>query len=109
MSAESEQLKLSAVPEAEVKFKIISDRDVMNVVNADSSEVLIEISGYDLQINFNMEYLKSVEDIDAACNGIAQLFRDTIMDKLLEYRKQNDIFPLFVNEQRHYSYVVPFQ
>lgn len=88
MSAESEQLKLSAVPEAEVKFKIISDRDVMNVVNADSSEVLIEISGYDLQINFNMEYLKSVEDIDAACNGIAQLFRDTIMDKLLEYRKQ---------------------
>lgn len=88
MSAESEQLKLSAVPEAEVKFKIISDRDVMNVVNADSSEVLIEISGYDLQINFNMEYLKSVEDIDAACNGVAQLFRDTIMDKLLEYRKQ---------------------
>lgn len=88
MSAESEQLKLSAVPEAEVKFKIISDRDVMNVINADSSEVLIEISGYDLQINFNMEYLKSVEDIDAACNGVAQLFRDTIMDKLLEYRKQ---------------------
>ncbi|WP_418821468.1 hypothetical protein [Phocaeicola plebeius] len=88
MSAESEQLKLSTVPEAEVKFKIISDRDVMNVVNADSSEVLIEISGYDLQINFNMEYLKSVEDIDAACNGVAQLFRDTIMDKLLEYRKQ---------------------
>nr|DAV48434.1 MAG TPA: hypothetical protein [Caudoviricetes sp.] len=88
MSAESEQLKLSTVPEAEVKFKIISDRDVMNVINADSSEVLIEISGYDLQINFNMEYLKSVEDIDAACNGVAQLFRDTIMDKLLEYRKQ---------------------
>lgn len=88
MPAESEQLKLSTVPEAEVKFKIISDRDVMNVVNADSSEVLIEISGYDLQINFNMEYLKSVEDIDAACNGVAQLFRDTIMDKLLEYRKQ---------------------
>ncbi len=88
MSAESEQLKLSAVPESEVKFKIISDRDVMNVVNADSNEVLIEISGYDLQINFNMEYLKSVEDIDAACNGVAQLFRDTIMDKLLEYRKQ---------------------
>ena len=88
MSAESEQLKLSTVPEAEVKFKIISDRDVMNVVNADSSEVLIEISGYDLQINFNMEYLKSVEDIDAACNGVAQLLRDTIMDKLLEYRKQ---------------------
>ena len=88
MSAESEQLKLSTVPEAEVKFKIISDRDVMNVVNADSSEVLIEISGYDLQINFNMEYLKSVEDIDAACNGVAQLFRDTIMAKLLDYRKQ---------------------
>jgi hypothetical protein len=83
-----EPIIMPDVKEAEVKFKIVSDRSVMNVVNAESKEVLIEISGYDLQINFNMQYLKSLEDIDAACDGIAKLFRDTIMEKLLEYRKQ---------------------
>ena len=83
-----EPIIMSEVKEAEVKFKIVSDRSVMNVVNAETKEVLIEISGYDLQINFNMQYLKSLEDIDAACDGVAKLFRDTRMEKLLEYRKQ---------------------
>lgn len=87
---EEKDMQLPPVPEAEVKFRVISDRDVMNVVNADINEVLVEISGYDLQINFNMQYLKSLEDIDAACKGIADLFKETIMEKLLEYRKQNE-------------------
>lgn len=77
------------VDEPIVKFKLISDRDVMNIINDDIKETLVEISGYDLQINFNMQYLKSVEDINAARNGIADLFQQLIMDKLLEYRKQN--------------------
>lgn len=81
-------VQLPNVDEPEVKFKLISGRDVMEVNNGDTGEKLIEISGYDLQINFNMQYLKSVEDIDAACKGIADLFRDTIMEKLLEYSKQ---------------------
>lgn len=85
---EEKDVNLPDVPEPEVKFKLISDKSVMNVVNADNKEVLIEISGYDLQINFNMQYLKSVEDIDAACKGVADLFRETIMEKLLEYKNQ---------------------
>lgn len=80
--------QLPEVDEPEVKFKLISGRDVMNVESADNGEKMIEISGYDLQINFNMQYLKSIEDIDAACKGIANLFRETIVEKLLEYRKQ---------------------
>lgn len=81
-------VQLPDVDEPEVKFKLISGRDVMNVENADNGEKMIEISGYDLQINFNMQYLKTIEDIDAACKGIADLFRETIVEKLLEYRKQ---------------------
>lgn len=34
-----------------------------------------------------MQYLKSIEDVEAACSGISQLFRDTIMEKLLEGNK----------------------
>lgn len=77
----------SHVDEPVVQFKTISDRIVREVVNADTKQVLVHISGYDLQINFNMQYLKSVEDVEAACNGIAQLFRDIIMDKLLKGNK----------------------
>lgn len=85
---EEKDVQLPDVAEPEVKFRLISDRDVMNIESGDNGEKLIEISGYDLQINFNMQYLKSVEDITAACNGVADLFRETIMEKLLEYRKQ---------------------
>lgn len=88
MEEKEQNVELPEVHEAEVKFKLISDRDVMNVINEEINEPLIEISGYDLQINFNMAYLKSIEDINAACEGVADLFRQTIMEKLLEYRKQ---------------------
>lgn len=88
MAEQLEDVQLPEVPEPEVRFKLISGRDVMNVENADNGEKLIEISGYDLQINFNMKYLKSLEEIEAACQGVASLFKDTIMEKLLEYQKQ---------------------
>lgn len=83
-------VQLPKVDEPIVKFKLVSDRDVMTIVNDDIKETLVEISGYDLQINFNMQYLKSVEDIKAAGDGIADLFKQLIMEKLLEYRKQNE-------------------
>lgn len=84
---EEENIKLPPVDEPTVTFKLITDKDVMNVINEDIKEPLVEISGYDLQIRFNMQYLKSVEDIDAACKGISDLFRQTILEKLLEHRK----------------------
>lgn len=80
----------SHVDEPVVQFKTISDRIIREVINADTKQVLVHISGYDLQINFNMQYLKSVEDVEAACGGIAQLFRDIIMEKLLEGNKQSE-------------------
>lgn len=87
---QDKDVQLPKVDEPTVKFRLVSDRDVMNIVNDDIKETLVEISGYDLQINFNMQYLKSVEDINAARNGIADLFQQLIMEKLLEYRKQKE-------------------
>lgn len=78
------------VDEPRVEFKMISDRSVFNIVNEDINKTLVEISGYDLQINFNMEYLNSIEDVEAAVTGLGNLFRDIIMEKLLEHKKQNE-------------------
>ena len=81
---------MTPVQDPVVVFKMTEDRIVRQVINSEINEPLVEISGYDLQINFNMKYLKSVADIDAACNGIADLFRQEIMSALLDGQKQND-------------------
>lgn len=77
------------VDEPKVEFNSISDRSVFNIINQDIQQTLVEISGYDLQINFNMEYINSIEDVEAAVNGLGDLFRQIIMDNLLEHKKQN--------------------
>lgn len=74
--------------EPTVEFKSISDRTVFSIRNDEIKQNLVEISGYDLLVNFNMEYINSVEDVEAAVSGIGDLFRRLIMDKLLEHKKQ---------------------
>ena len=78
-----EDVKLPDVPEATVRFNVISDRSIMNVISEETQEVLIEISGYDLNINFNMEHLNSLQEIEAACEGIKELFKQVILEKKL--------------------------
>lgn len=90
MEEQKTEGKYSAVAEPTVTFKVNSDRIVREVINPDINQTLVHISGYDLQINFNMQFLKSIEDVEAACNGIAQLFRDVIMEKLLEGNKPDE-------------------
>jgi hypothetical protein len=83
-----ENIELQDEPKAE--FNFISDRKVYHIVNEEINQTLVEISGYDLQINFNFEYINSLEDVEAAVGGISDLFRSLIMDKLLEHKKQNE-------------------
>ena len=80
---------VDTVDEPTVEFKMIADRTVCSIVNDEINQTLVEISGYDLMINFNMEYINSVEDVEAAVGGVADLFRKEIMSKLLEHKKQN--------------------
>lgn len=79
----------SIVDEPKVEFNLITDKTCLTVINDDIDEPLVEISGYDLQINFNLKYIKSIEDVELAVTGIGDVFRRTIMDQLLEDRKQN--------------------
>lgn len=85
-----ENEKTTVVDEPKIEFNLITDKICLNVVNDDIDETLVEISGYDLQINFNLKYIKSIEDVELAVTGIGDMFRKTIMDQLLEDRKQND-------------------
>ena len=85
----TEDAKFPPVRESEVKFKVNSDRDVYRVISEkDPKTTLIEITGYDVQINFNMEYLRSLEDVNAAAEAVGVLFRDVMLEKLLEYKQK---------------------
>lgn len=75
--------------EPKVEFRLISDRGLFAIKNPEIDKNLVEISGYDLEVNFNMEYLNSIEDVEAAVNGISDLFRELIMEKLLEYKRKD--------------------
>ena len=61
--------------EPKIEFRVISDKGLLAIKNPDINKNLVEISGYDLQVNFNMEYLNSIEDVESAVNGISDLFR----------------------------------
>ena len=83
-----EALNIQTVDEPKAEFRTLSDRGAFTVRNADNNEILVEISGYDLQVNFNMEYLNSIQDVEAAVSGIGDVFRQIIMEKLLEYKQK---------------------
>lgn len=84
MAEQTQEGAYSSIQEPTVHFKLISDRIIREVINPEINQPLVRISGYDLQIDFNLQFIKSVEDIEAACNGLADLARQAIMEQLLE-------------------------
>ena len=84
MSENNEDLRQPAGgPEPHVTFRLESDRGCWEIRNPEVDEPLVQITGYDLRCQFNTKYLRSVEEIEAACNGIHGLFRELIMEQLL--------------------------
>ncbi|MDD6104101.1 MAG: hypothetical protein PUB73_05795 [Bacteroidales bacterium] len=74
--------------EPKVQFKYLSDRDVFLIKNEEIDQPLAEISGYDLQINFNMEFIKSMEDVEAVIQGMGELWRKIILSQLLQSKNE---------------------
>ena len=71
------------VIEEKVEFKAISDRRIWGVRSSETNEQMVTISGYDLDIDFNMQYLKSIEDVEACLSGLSEVFRKLLMARLL--------------------------
>ena len=62
----------------------LSDRRILAVQTEDTHETIMEISGYDLQINFNRDKLQNIADIESMLDGLKDLFRRVVMQDLLE-------------------------
>lgn len=74
--------------EPKVEFNYLSDLRIFTVSSAEENEKIFEISGYDLDIRFNRDMLKTSEDVENALDGIKELFRKLLFDDML--RSQNN-------------------
>lgn len=70
-----------------VSFKQ-GDRVIYGVLNYEGNEYMATISGFDLQIAFNMRLINSLADAEACANSIADVFYQALMDQLIAEKKE---------------------
>ena len=66
-----------------VVFKT-DDRMTYGAMNYDGTELMAVISGYDLNIAFNMRTINSLADAEAAANAMSDVFYEVLMEQLIE-------------------------
>lgn len=81
-----EEKKNEAEKEERVSFKV-SDRMTYGALNYDGNELMAVISGYDLNIAFNMRVIHSLADAEACANALADVFYEVLMEQLIAEKK----------------------
>ena len=64
----------------------VGDKTIYGVLNYDGNEYMATISGYDMQISFNMRLINSLADAEACANSIADVFYQALMNQLIEMK-----------------------
>ncbi|NDV80862.1 hypothetical protein [Bacteroides sp. 51] len=62
------------------------------VLNYDGNEMMAAITGYDLNVKFNMRLINSLADAENCANALADVFYQALMEQLLE-RKADFVKP----------------
>ena len=61
----------------------ISDRMTYGALGYDGNELMAVISGYDLEIKFNLRLINSLADAEACADALAQVFYEALMEQLI--------------------------
>lgn len=72
--------------EKQVIFNSISDKSSLNIAHPDSGETMADISGYGLSVKFNLDLIKSKEDMDAVCVAMSEIFKELLIKQILDDR-----------------------
>ncbi|MFR9543658.1 MAG: hypothetical protein SNH27_16625 [Rikenellaceae bacterium] len=67
----------------------VEERMRYGAMNYDNTELMAVISGYDLNIAFNLKTINSLADAEAAADALAQVFYELLMSQLIE--QKNDL------------------
>lgn len=73
------------VPET-ITFRT-ADRMTYGALGYDGNELMAVISGYDLEIRFNMRLINSLADAEACADALAQVFYDTLIEQLINEKR----------------------
>ena len=65
-----------------VSFKK-DERMLYGVLNYDGNELMAAVTGYDLEVNFNMRLINSLADAESCANALADVFYQALMEKLI--------------------------
>ena len=60
-----------------------SDRKQYGVLNYDDNEIMAQITGFDLQVSFNMRLIHSLADVEACTNALADVFYEALLEQLI--------------------------
>ena len=69
----------------------VEDRVRYGAMNYDGTELMAVISGYDLNIAFNLRTINSLADAEAAADALSQVFYELLMEQLLSDKSQKKI------------------
>ena len=75
------------VSEGVVQFRERSDLTIFQIVDEQTGTPLGYISGYALDINFNMKELRSTERVEQFLGGLQKMFREIILEKAFSSKK----------------------
>ena len=65
-------------------FNAEKDFRVLGIKSPQNEDVIMRISGYGLDISFNYDYIKSVEDIENLLDGVKDVFRKMILENMID-------------------------
>lgn len=63
-----------------------SERMTYGALNYDGTEMMAVISGFDLNIAFNMKVINSLADAESCANALADVFYEVLMEQLLSVK-----------------------
>ena len=78
---EAQGIGREQIPET-ITFRT-ADRMTYGALGYDGNELMAFISGYDLEIKFNLRLINSLTDAEACADALAQVFYDALMEQLL--------------------------
>ena len=73
-----------------VSFRERGDYTIYQIIDKDTGVVLAYIGGYALDFSFNTKKLNSTSKIEQCLEGIKKLFREIIVDKILNNDKKDN-------------------
>ena len=76
------EIQKKNLSEETVTFKK-NERMLYGVLNYDGNELMAAVTGYDLEVNFNMRLINSLADAESCANALADVFYQALMEKLI--------------------------